>query len=127
MEQQYDPVKAHQYYEENKQLKGRLKKATTATTTKKAKKNSKTQVQRKKNTEEAKRKQQALKAKFSSAIATLRARIKGMKNGKDSKYLKLKYQKEIANLRKDYTAQKKAISDEYKAKNAALTKKKSSK
>ena len=45
MEQQYDPVKAHQYYEENKQLKGRQKKATTATTTKKATKNSKTQAQ----------------------------------------------------------------------------------
>ena len=105
----YDPVKAHEYYERTKQLKGRTSTAGLNESGKIAAKYVKEKLK-----EERKKKQEELKTRMNAKIERIRAKIKSIKGNKGNrKAIKERLRKMIADLRVEYKSAKTKIKEEY--------------
>lgn len=113
----YDPVKAHEYYEKHKQLKGRQTTKGLNDLGKSAAKSAKERINAEKN-----QVLDRLKAKVNARIASLRERIKSQlanmpKEAKQEKAaLRAKLKQEVASIRESWRGQRDAIKTEYNEK-----------
>ena len=103
----YDPVKAHQYYEEHKKLKGRKSTAGLNETGKATAKYVKQQLE-----EERKRAVETYKAEMNKKIADLREMLKGMSK-EERKERKAEIYAQIKSLRQENKERKAQLKAEY--------------
>lgn len=105
----YDPIKAHEYYEKHKKLKGKTSTAGLNEDGRIAAKYVKQKL-----TEERKAKTETLKKSMNSRIEGIRRKIKAIKGTKGtSKQKKEQLRKEITELREEFKEKKTSIKSQY--------------
>lgn len=120
----YDPVKAHQYYEQHKKLKGRRGKHSTkgfSTRQKEQWAYAKDQLSQEHKdintgiTEESKARRKELSEQAKNMISQLRGRLKGMSKQEKAKW-KEKISNMISDIREELKSSKETLTEETKEK-----------